>query len=285
MSGSKTDSRKLREVISRFFSTVMVPMARMLMRYGCSAREAADVIRWSFVHSYFNTPEFWSTGKPSLIHGAIKTGIPRHHVKALRALSEPSSAIFANRQNLAYRVVEGWVNDTAFHCDGAPMALPLRYSSGPTFNKLVMTYGNGVTLWPVLYDLIDAGCIRLEGEIVILTSPTYGVHLLDEERLEVTGYMMRRFLETSEHNLYQAHREDRRLHRIWRQIYIPENKAIQLKQEIEAIAIKAGREADAWMAKHAHLRPEPNVRYVEICLLSSFYIGDPHSHSGGDFRQ
>lgn len=271
MSRNDISSQHTRETVSRFFSNVMQPLARILMRYGYSAREAGDVIGWSFVNSYFSTPQFWETGKPTFMQGAIKTGLPRQKVKQLRAMPSPDNAIFAARQNLAYRVVEGWVNDVAFHVDGAPSPLPITDMEKPCFKTLVMKYGNDVTYGPVLKDLESAGCVERREGLVVLVNVTYGLKLLDQDRMDLTGHMLRRLAETTAHNLVNESVEQRFMQRMWRQTLIRKERAEEAKRIISEIAVKAGREADARLSQLADTNREPGAEYVEIGLVSFVY--------------
>lgn len=221
-----------RSAVARFFSNVMEPLARITMRFGYSAREACDATRWSFVRSYYRASELWSADNPTDMEASIKTGLTRPQVKLLRNVPGPDHAIFSNRQNLAYRVIEGWVNDPEYHKNGVPMALPLRHQNGPTFNKLVIQYGANTTFHPVLRDLKSAGCIEVKNDIVILKSATYGLHLMDEERMELTAFMLKRLAESTEHNLIHNAVEDRRMQRVWRQVLIPEGQDAEVRRQI-----------------------------------------------------
>lgn len=272
MTGSHTASKRTRASVSRFLSNIMEPLARIAMRYGYSAREATDVVRWSFVRSFFNTPEFWGGPTPTFVQGAIKTGLPRQQVKQLNALPVPDCAIFAYRQNLAYRVVEGWVNDPEFHRDGEPAELPVTHPREPSFNKLVMKYGNDVTYGPVLKDLESAGCVETRGSTVVLRNTTYGIHLVDEERMELGGYMLGRAVESTDHNLRYEPADQRLLQRVWRQVLIPVDSLREVQESVAAIAIRAGREADAELSRYAHTQRQSGIKYAEVGLVSFVFV-------------
>lgn len=255
--GSKT-------IISNFVYAALIPLVRILIRYGWSVRDFADVARWVFVKAYYSTPESWRFGRPTALQGAIKTGLPRQLVRKLNEIPEPQQALFTQRQNLAYRVIEGWVRDAEFHIDGKPSSLPLRHRSGPTFNKLVMKYGNDVTLGSVLRDLCDGGCVTVENEIVTLVSQTYGINFLDEEKLAVAGYLLRRHGETTDHNLLHADFDARLVDRIWRQRAIPEARAAEALAWMQEALVRCGREIDAGLARFADRKPMKDTRYMEI---------------------
>lgn len=271
MPRNQTNPQRARQAVSRFLSNVMQPLSRILMRYGYSAREAGNVTEWSFVRSYFDAPQMWVTGKPTFVQGAIKTGLSRQRVKALNALPAPDNAIFANRQNLAYRVVEGWVNDTDFHEEGKPAPLPITHMSRPCFKTLVMKYGNDVQYGPVLKDLESAGCIEMQDGRAVLINTTYGLNLLNEDRMDLTGCMLRRLAETTGHNLVHEAIEERLMQRMWRQTLIRVERVEEAKRIISEIAIKAGREADARLSKLADTSREAGVQYVEVGLISFIY--------------
>jgi len=282
MSRNDTSPRQTRATVSRFLSNIMQPLARILMRYGYSAREAGDVVRWSFVHSYFETAEFWETGRPTFTQGAIKTGLPRQQVNQLSAMPTPDESIFATRQNLAYRVVEGWVNDPHFHLNGAPAPLPITHRTDPCFKTLVMKYGNDVTYGPVLKDLESAGCVQTKDGVAVLINETYGLNLLHEDRMDLTGHMLKRMVETTGHNLTHENVAERRMQRMWRQTLIPREEADQARKIISEIAIRAGREADARLSELAHVNVKEGIDYVEIGLVAFIYE-DAADRESGDF--
>lgn len=251
-------------IISNFVYAALMPLVRILIRYGWSVRDFADVARWVFVKAYYSTPESWQFGRPTALQGAIKTGMPRQLVKKLNEIPEPQQALFTQRQNLAYRVIEGWVRDPEFHVDGKPSTLPLRHQPGPTFNKLVIKYGNDVTLGSVLRDLCDGGCVKVENGIVTLVSQTYGINFLDEEKLAIAGYMLRRHGETMNHNLLHRDLDARLVDRLWQQRAIPADRAAEAMAYMQDALVRYGREIDQGLARFADREPVKDRRYVTV---------------------
>lgn len=249
----------------------MQPVSRIAMRFGYSAREVSDVTRWSFVHSFFSTPEFWRLGRPTVLQGAVKTGLARQQVNNLRQLKSPDDAIFSSRQNLAYRVIEGWMNDPLYQQDGKPMVLPLKHRPGPTLNKLVMHYGMNTTTGAALGDLVMVGCVELNDGMVTLVNPTYGANAFDQDKLELAGFILCKIAETFDHNLMHRESSERRVQRVWRQVLVPASKMTEARRLVSEMAIVAGREIDAELSKLAHASPQEGQRYEEIGVIMSVH--------------
>ena len=259
-----------RAVITEFIDNVVRGSARTLMRFGASARDFSDISRWSFVRAFYTTPDLWIDSRPTIQSASIKTGIPRAKARALNASKSPERNLFNKRQNLAYRVIDGWVNDAEFHADGKPASLPIRSFSGPSFNKLVMKYGNDVTYPAVLKDLENEGCVERHAAEVVLVNPTYGIQFIDQEKLRIAGYMMRRLAETTDHNLIHADPKDRKLQRVWRQMHIPVDRAEEVIEKVTEIAVSAGRQLDREMAKFA-VQDRNGEACVEIGIAMYLY--------------
>lgn len=238
-----------RTILSNFGYTVLAPIVRIFMRFGYSARDFNDLARWVYVRVFYTTPDFWRFGRPTALQGAIKTGIPRSVVKQIREIPEPQQILFTQRQNIAYRVIEGWVNDPEYHVDGRASVLPLHSRLEPSFRKLAHKYGNDVTLGSVLGDLCDAGCITVEDGRVTLVNQTYGLNFLDGDLLPIVSYASRRLGETIDHNIVHREEGGRRLQRVWLNSRIPADKLGVALQLIEKEAVEAGRRIDRLLSE------------------------------------
>lgn len=267
-----------RAVVGDFIDDIVRGSARTLMRFGASARDFADVSRWSFVKAFYSSPDLWVDGHPTAQKAAIKTGVPRALVKELNDTSSPYSALFNNKQNTAYRVIDGWVNDPEFHVDGEPMPLPLTNPTGPTFHRLVHKYGNDVTWHPILKDLEQEGCVVRQDRHVTLVNRTYGMAFLDEDKLRIAGHMIRRLSETTDHNLTESNLEKRRLQRFWRQTRVPVSKLEELKTRITEMAVANGRQIDKEMAAYASQNADEEC--VELGIATYLYESLPDETAG-----
>ncbi|HEX6928634.1 MAG TPA: hypothetical protein VF267_05260, partial [Gammaproteobacteria bacterium] len=111
----------------------------------------------------------------------------------------------------------------------------------------------------------------VEDGIVTLVNQTYGLNFLDEDRLSIMGYMMKRLGETSDHNLTNPDLNERRLQRFWWQILIPAENTAEVMQRIKEEGIRYGREMDKILAEYSHIKLENNVQYVEIGFAAYVY--------------
>lgn len=260
-----------RTILSNFGYTVLAPIVRILMRFGYSARDFNDLARWVYVHVFYTTPDFWRFGRPTALQGAIKTGIPRSIVKQIREIPEPQQILFTQRQNIAYRVIEGWVNDPEYHVDGKASVLPLHSRLEPSFRKLAHKYSNDVTLGAVLGDLSEVGCIRVENGLVTLVNQTYGLSYLNEDALALSAYMLQKHGETVDHNLTHPDIGDRKLHRIWWQSQVPLEKVPEVERLIREAGARYGREIDQLIASYAAAERREGVEYAEVGFTGFCY--------------
>lgn len=266
--------RDPRAILSRFAYAVLAPIVKLFIRFGWSARDVADLVRWVFVKVFYSTPEFWRHGRPSAVQAAIKTGIPRAVVAQLSEIPEPELAMFTFRQNLAYRVIEGWVNDPEFQLDGQPRALHINNTSGPSFRKLVRRYGKDVTFTAVLGDLRDVGCVKCEGDLVTLVNQTYGVNFFDEDVLGIVAYSMNRLGDTIVHNIGQRDPEKKRVQRLWLASRIPMSALKEVTGRIEKEAVAAGRRIDSILTEYVHETRSENIDYVEVGVGTYVFVDE-----------
>lgn len=256
--------------VSRLIDDFVQPLARIVMRLGSSAYEFADVARWSFVRCFYETPEFWRNEYPTVQQGSLKTGLSRIEVDRLNRVNDPERALKEYRQNRASRVLSGWVNDSIFHIDGRATRLPVRATKGPSFNRLVRKYGGDSDTNAVIDDLRKAGCVRTENFEVVLVNQTYGLGVLDEERLHWAGYMGKRYIETADFNLTHPESE-RMLQRVWRQLLMPADKVPAALQIVREEGIETGRRIDARLAKLADQERRKDVEYKEVGVVIFAY--------------
>lgn len=268
-----------RTILSNFGYTILAPIVRIFMRFGYSARDFNDLARWVYVKVYYTSPDFWRFGRPTALQGAIKTGIPRSVVKQIHEIPEPQQILFTQRQNIAYRVIEGWVNDPEFHVDGKASVLPLHSRLEPSFRKLANKYGNDVTLGSVLGDLGDAGCIAVENGMVRLVNQTYGMNFLNEDLLMVGAYAAQRLVETVDYNLAQHDLSERRIQRLWWQVNVPEERSSEAMQYLKDALVKFGREVDARLAEFGDSKMQPGRKYSEIGFGVNAFMSDADDDS------
>lgn len=258
-----------KEIVVKLFESIMRPLARILMRFGVSAPEAADVTRWSFVRSFYETRDFWRYDKPTAIQCALKTGISRAEVGRLAGMATPLESINHYRMNRSARVIEGWLNDPEFHANGAPAALPIRSIEPPSFNRLCRRYAGDVNTDSVLDDLVAAECVRVEGNTVMLVDSTYGLRAVDKTRVEIFAFMTSQLIETSDFNLLQPDTKQRHLQRYWCQRFIPEDSVSEIRAYMHERSVEAGRDIERYMVERSHSERREGTRYTDmgICMF------------------
>lgn len=260
-----------RHVAEYLYQTVR-PVVRTLMRFGFSAKNAVDLIRWTYVKTFYDTPEFWRE-KPSALQCSLKTGLSRTEIKALEAIEHPIDTQRAERRNRAAHVLFVWVTNPEFHTDGEPGWLPTSHPSGKSFRRLVNRCEADARYQNVLQDLIEVGCVKRERDGVRLVSPTYGSNDR-REKLGVVGAISHHNGVTIDHNIVCDNSDDRYLHRMWRQLNIPIEKVDEVRRELARLGIEAGRKMDQYLSTIAHEKREPDTEYTEMGAVIFAYRND-----------
>lgn len=257
----------------RFLGTILRPIVRLCMRLGVSANQANDLMRWLFVDEFYRTENLWHRRQPFASRAALLSGLSRKEVARLRDLSALEDAVMTERHNRALRVLSGWRNDPRFmDKDGKPRPLPLKSDTDlASFHTLVSAYSGDVPPRTVLDELRRAGCLKEEGDCVLLTDAAYGPYAPDEDFLPAIGLVLSSLGNTADFNV--AHQRDaaRRLMRVWYQNNIPLENLSAVKEMLRESTVRFGRQMDTEMARFAHRDRKPGVRYVRAGLGSFFF--------------
>ena len=243
---------------------VIKPVARILIRFGFSARNAADLIRWAYVKVFYETPEFWRYDEPTALQCSLKTGIQRSEITDLLKIDHPQSTVRTERRNRAAHILSAWINDPDFHSNGQPAELPISSPDGKSFRSLVNRYEADARYASILDDLISVGCAEQNNNWVRLVNRTYGLHGIDTEKLKLAGDMTHQLIQTTEHNLTAESIHQRRLQRFWWQRRVPADRAKEAHTLIKLIGESAGRKMDAALAELADKNQAYDTDYVEI---------------------
>ncbi|MBW3567894.1 MAG: hypothetical protein KY410_08065 [Proteobacteria bacterium] len=258
---------KNKELVIDLFQGISRPLSRIAMRFGASAREVADITRWSFVKTFYSSPDLWRKDQPTAMQCSLKTGLTRVESKRLSEMNAALEAVKPNRQSRSPRVIEGWLNDPEYSPNGKPASLPFRSAKQPCFYKLCGRYsGDNVHAESILEDLLEAKCVEVNDKIVSLTDPVYGIKHVDSKRIEIIGFMVEQLMETSDYNLDPSNENHRRFQRYWRQRLLPVEKVDEARQMVTEITIEAGRKIDALLNELSHANPVPNTKYCDIGL-------------------
>ena len=141
MNAADTHNRLVRACYS-----LMLPIARLLLRSGVGFKEFAEISRMAFVE--VASREYGLRGRPTnLSRVAAMTGIPRKQVKRLRnAAYEDDVGV---ELGLLHDLMERWYTDKSFlNRDGKPRPLPMD-GSRVSFASLVKTCARDLPPLPV----------------------------------------------------------------------------------------------------------------------------------------
>lgn len=261
--------------ILRYAVKVLRPIVRTLLRFGVSAEQMNELVRWLYVDEFYSQQEFWNRSKPFGARAALLTGLSRKEVSRLRQIDTPGETVLTKPQNRAARVLAGWVNDPAFHSDGKPSALPLSAQGRrASFERLVHLYSGDLPARTVLDELIRANNVRLERDTVHLVEQAYGPCAAHEEQLNAAGLGIKRVAETVDFNLAHVLTSERRLQRVWYQCNVPLENVAEARRIITEDAVQAGRAIDQKVARIAHPRRIDGRRYADVGV-GMYYYEDP----------
>lgn len=256
------------------------PIVRVMLRFGFSCDDMAQIIRKLAVDLALEEDEFKTREKAFTAPASVVTGLSRKEVKKLRELEDIRELVDPQQGNRATRVLDGWLNDLRYRAaDGTPLArLPIKSSSGVSFRQLVKEYGGDVPPGTVLNALVDHGAVtESDGEVHLIRGyyvPVSGSDELTDNIAAITGDA----LSTAEFNL-RLETEKTRFLREWFQRYVPVDRLDEAHQLIRQEALIFGEKVDNRLAAIAHPKPLHNVKYKRVAM-GIFYAegesGDNH---------
>ena len=139
--------------------SVMVPIARFLLRSGVGFKEFAEVSRLAFVE--VASSDYGLRGRPTNISRvAAMTGIGRKEVKRLREGREDSKETLGAGPGPLSDVLQRWYTDPAYlDRAGRPRALCMQ-GRGPSFENLVRLCAGDIPAGAVKVELIRSGSVK-----------------------------------------------------------------------------------------------------------------------------
>ena len=191
--------------IQKMLSTSLVrllrPLVRILLRYGVSFGDFAEIARWVYVD--VADKDFSIEGrKQSVSRISVITGLNRKDVTRLKQINihqdqDPSSGF-----NRAGRVIGGWVRDKAYNDkDGSPAVLPLE-GEAQSFTALVKQYSGDMPVRAVLDELLRIEAVRRNDDgTVSLLVKAYIPKNVDTEKIFILGDDGADLISTIDHNL------------------------------------------------------------------------------------
>jgi len=143
----------------RTFYSVMVPIARFLLRSGVGFKEFAEVSRIAFVE--VATRDYGLRGRPTnLSRVAAMTGIGRKEVRRLREISAEYDETPRVELGPLSDLLQRWHTDSRY-LDRAGRPRPLRMQGrGPSFENLVRLCAGDIPAGAVKVELIRCGSVE-----------------------------------------------------------------------------------------------------------------------------
>jgi len=177
------------------------PLVRILLRYGISYGEFAEMARWVFVN--VAERDFGISGRKQTISRiSVITGLNRKDVTRLTKTNIYEDKTAFGVINRAGRVIGGWVKDRSFHDHkGVPAALPLD-GGGKSFTELVKLYSGDMPVRAVLDELLRIEAVKKnEDNTVSLLTRAYIPKNIDVEKIAILGADAADLMATIDHNL------------------------------------------------------------------------------------
>jgi len=194
-----TDTIKKR--LSGSILKLLRPLVRLLLRYGISFGEFAELARWVFVD--VADKDFSIDGRKQTVSRiSVITGLNRKDVTRLKKLNIHADKGSPAGINRAGRVIFGWVHDKTYHASkGVPAALPLE-GEEKSFAALVKQYSGDVPVRAVLDELLRIEAARKnEDNTVSLLTRAYIPKNIDAEKISILGADAADLISTIDHNL------------------------------------------------------------------------------------
>jgi Family of unknown function (DUF6502) len=151
----------MQEAARRSLAKLLRPLSAFVFDCGLSMSEVNLILRTAAVQSAAER-QLEKSIRLNISGIAAITGIPREEVaRILKSSGNPAMGAVQGRQNTTSRILSAWHCDPAYLTAGRrPRGLKL-FGSGPTFESLVRTYGQGIPIRAILDELKRVGAIQL----------------------------------------------------------------------------------------------------------------------------
>jgi hypothetical protein len=192
---------KIHELLSVSLVKLLRPLVRILLRYGFSFGEFAEIARWIYVD--VADKDFSIEGKKqSISRISVITGLNRKDVTSLKQINIHQDHESSSGFNRAGRVISGWVRDQAFHDEqGNPAELPLE-GEDKSFTALVKQYSGDMPVRAVLDELLRIEAVnKREDDSLCLLTKAYIPKNVDTENIFILGDDGTDLIGTIDHNL------------------------------------------------------------------------------------
>ena len=179
----------------------MRPVVRLMLRSGIAWKQAADVLKQSFVE--VAEQDYGVHGRvANASRVAILTGLNRREVRRVRDSIATGAEPALARMNSATRLLGGWHTDPEFQtADGKPAALTVSEDK-TNFESLCRRYAPDIPATAMLKELARVGAVStLENGTVLPAMRYYMPDPLDSDAILRAGDVIADLATTLEYNL------------------------------------------------------------------------------------
>jgi hypothetical protein len=278
--------------------TLLVPLARLVMKRGLSFGELAELLKRAYVEAarrHFSVPG----QKLTISRIAVLTGLTRKEASRIVWADEiPLEEVERGRVNRAARVMTAWAQESDFQdARGTPASLPFDSEDGPSVSEIVRRHGADVTPRAVLDELVRVGVVReLKNGTYKPVERAYIPHSDPAEKLSILGTDVADLIASIDHNLGMSldeslgknleHAQGEPFYQ--RKVaydrlpaeYLPELRAL-VRREAQALLERLDREMSVQDQDDS---PQPEARATRRAMIGIYYF-EEEERKGHDERE
>ncbi|WP_020405108.1 DUF6502 family protein [Hahella ganghwensis] len=192
-------NERLKQAIYSAVYRMLRPLVLTLLKQGVSYAEFSDLARRAYIDAATEDLAL-PDRKQSVSRVSVLTGINRKEIARLQKEPNPAETGQAADVNRAYRVVNGWLQDSTFQKNGEPIPLHIEGES-PSFSELVRRYSGDVPWRAVLDELLRLEQVEKQDNKVQLLTQGYIPQEDLEEKFRIMGRAAADIMATFDHNL------------------------------------------------------------------------------------
>lgn len=260
----------------------LIPIARILLRYGITFRQFAEIGKAAFVSEAFaETDDRGRRANGSRV--SVRTGLSRKEVRRLRdKVLKVSGALeksHSDHSGPPARVLHAWHSDAEFlDSDGRPLALEID-DDKPCFSSLVRAVAGDVPAGAVRAELKRAGAIAETSDGRVFPTKRYYVPgNVDEKAITVMSGMLFPLAAGIDHNSRPGRTADGFIQRFAYSDSLSREMIPAFREWSRREAVEFVESMDVWLAENESPEKPPSVRtgaHPHIAGVGVFYYEGP----------
>ncbi len=264
--------------INSFFTRLLKPIARILLRSGLSFRELNELCKKTYIA--VATDEFGVDGRPTNVSRvAMLTGMARRDVRKVRMSLDDEDLEVLGRMNSATRLLSGWYQDVDFTDDaGKPLPLP-ESGASPSFSELARRHAGDIPVTTLLKELRNAGAIESPANGLLVARTRYYMPgrttPATAETLLRSGSVLEDIGNTVDFNLRRRPEDDARFERRATNLRIGSENVNEFREFIEKEGQIFLEKVDTWLSDHEVPEAELDQHKTIRLGLGAYLIQDP----------